>query len=217
MQHTSWLQSKNKYALPDSFSVLTATHAHVHHVWFQPLFIFIHIIILENTAVVGLSVINHLSTPTAFICWWWLLLCCYIYGVERTNTNVLHIAEQTLQTHYLVNLKCFLCWVGHHYTQFSCPGFVDLCTSVFRSFYNMVGVGGHHALAAVWLGKSPIIQSTWNWVGPKAGLDGAEKEISFALSGFKPQNFQPSRSCYTHDTTLALTIVFTYQILQIGQ
>jgi hypothetical protein len=81
----------------------------------------------------------------------------------------------------------------------------------------MFGVGGHRTMAALWLGKSPIILSTESWVGLKAGLDGAEKEISFAPSGFKPQNFQPSGSCYTHDTTLALTNVCTHQILQIGQ
>jgi len=50
-----------------------------------------------------------------------------------------------------------------------------------------VGVGGHHTMADVWLGKSPFIQSTGSWVGPRAGLDGAEKEISFAPSVSNPK------------------------------
>jgi len=65
-----------------------------------------HIIILENTTVVDLSVIN----PTSAL----LLLsssdegCCYIHRVERTNTNMLHIAEQPLKTHLSGKLEMLL-------------------------------------------------------------------------------------------------------------
>jgi hypothetical protein len=42
-------------------------------------------------------------------------------------------------------------------------------------------------MAAVLLGKIPDTQSTGSWVGPRAGLDDAEKEISFAPSGSNPK------------------------------
>lgn len=109
----------------------------MHHVWFQPLFIFIHIIILENTAVVGLSVIN----PTSAL----LLLsssdddCCYtvIYmewkecaAHSRTDatdtfrwqswnasyvgwgTTILNLVVQDLWTFVLVCLSLPITWWG---------------------------------------------------------------------------------------------------------